>query len=291
MPEFVAIKSPDYAIITYILYNSNNLKLSFHFLGDIMEETISLKEIFQTLRKRLVMITTITLLAVMVSAFVTFFLMTPKYDASTQILVNQSNTNNNSLYQTNTVQTNVQLVNTYSVIINNPSVLNQVVKKLNLDLTTDQLKSMLTVSTEQNSQVFTLTAESTSPAESVRIVNGVAAAFQSQVKKVMNVDNVSALSPATISSSIDPVKPKSTINLAIAFVVGLMMSVGLAFLLEYLDNTIKDEDDIEQILHLPVLGVVSEIKGSHNNSKSHSRSVSHTTGRHRVKGASRVEAK
>jgi capsular polysaccharide biosynthesis protein len=258
-----------------------------------MEETISLKDIFQTLRKRLVMIMTITLLAVMASAVVTFFLMTPKYDASTQILVNQSNANNTSLYQTNSVQTNVQLVNTYSVIINNPSVLNQVIKKLNLDMTTDELKDMLTVSTEQNSQVFTLTAETTSPSQSVRIVNGVAAAFRAQVQKVMNVDNVSILSPANVASSLDPVKPKATINLAIAFVVGLMVSVGLAFLLEYLDNTIKNEDDIEQILNLPVLGVVSEIKSSHsdNNNKKHSRSSAHAGGRHRTRGAGSVEAK
>ncbi|SFG94781.1 YveK family protein [Sporolactobacillus nakayamae] len=256
-----------------------------------MEETISLKDIFATLRKRLVLIVTITLLAVMVSAGVTFFLMTPKYDASTQILVNQSNTNNTSLYQTNSVQTNVQLVNTYSVIINNPSVLNLVNKKLNLDMSAGELKGMLTVSTEQNSQVFTLTAETDSPAQSAKIVNGVASAFKSQVQKVMNVDNVSILSPANVASSINPVKPKANINLAIAFVVGLMVSVGLAFLLEYMDNTIKTEEDIEKILDLPVLGVISEIKDSREPSNAHSRSAAHTTGRHQARGAGRVETK
>lgn len=257
-----------------------------------MEETISLKEIFATLKKHLMLIVTITLLAVMVSAGVTFFLMTPKYDASTQILVNQSNANSNTIYQqANTVQTNVQLVNTYSVIINNPSVLNQVIKKLNLDMTAGELKDILTVSTEQNSQVFTLTAETDSPSQSVRIVNGVAAAFKSQVQKVMNVDNVSILSPANIASSLNPVKPKATINLAIAFVVGLMVSVGLAFLLEYLDNTVKTEEDVEKILGLPVLGVVSEIKDNKEPNKSHSRSAAHTTGRHQVRGAGRVETK
>lgn len=257
-----------------------------------MEETISLKDIFATLRKHLMLIVTITLLAVMVSAGVTFFLMTPKYDASTQILVNQSNANSNTIYQqANTVQTNVQLVNTYSVIINNPSVLNQVIKKLNLDMTASELKGMLTVSTEQNSQVFSLTAETDSPSQSVQIVNGVASAFKSQVQKVMNVDNVSILSPANVASSLNPVKPKTTINLAIAFVVGLMMSVGLAFLLDYMDNTIKTEEDIEKILGLPVLGVISEIKDNKEPNEKHSRSAAHTTGRHQARGAGRVETK
>lgn len=216
--------------------------------------------------------------------------MTPKYDASTQILVNQANANNASLYQTNAVQTNVQLVNTYSVIIDNPAVLNQVIKKLNLKMTADELKSMLTVSTEQNSQVFTVTAESTSPAKSVRLVNAVAAAFRVQVQKVMNVDNVSILSPATLSASQIPVKPKTTINLAIAFVVGLMVSVGVAFLLDYLDNTIKTEDDLQELLGLPVLGAISQIKEHHRGSRQHA--TSHAVGRnHRARGVDHVEAK
>lgn len=251
-----------------------------------MEETISLKEIFQTLRKRFSLIVTITLAAVAISALVTYFLMTPKYDASTQILVNQANTNNTNLYATNAVQTNVQLVNTYSVIINNPTVLNQVINQLNLKMTTDQLKGMLTVNTVQNSQVFTLTAETNSPPQSVRIVNEVAQAFKSQVQKVMNVNNVSILSSADIASSSAPVKPKPSTNIAIALVVGLMVSVGLAFLLEYLDNTIKTEEDIEKVLGLPVLGAISEMKDHHEKG-----SGVHTVGHQKVRGGGRVEAK
>lgn len=252
-----------------------------------MEETISLQEIFRTLRKRISLIATITLLAVAVSAFATYFLMTPKYDASTQILVNQANENNTSLYASNAVQTNIQLVNTYSVIINNPAVLNQVIQKLNLKMTADQLKKMLTVNTVQNSQVFTVTAETNSPSESVAIVNSVAQAFKSQVQKVMNVNNVSILSQATIASSNIPVSPKPTINLAIAFIVGLMVSVGMVFLLEYLDNTIKTEEDIEKVLGLPVLGAISEMKHHHEKG---SGAPSHAAGQ-KVRGGGRVEAK
>ena len=56
-----------------------------------------------------------------------------------------------------------------------------------------------------------------------------------------------------------PVKPQPVLNIAIALVVGLMLGVGLAFLLEYLDNTIKSEQDIEKLLELPVLGVVTKM--------------------------------
>lgn len=228
-----------------------------------MEETISLKEIFHTLKKRVALILIITLLATAVSAFVTYFFMTPKYDATTQILVNQ-NTAKDNLYSTNAVQTNIQLVNTYTEIIYSTPVLNQVIKDLHLNMDASELEGLITTNTEENSQVFSLTAETDSPSESAKIANGVATAFKAQVPKMMNVNNVTVLSKAQPDYA--PVKPKPLMNIAIAFIVGLMVSIGIAFLLEYLDNTIKTEDDIEKVLSLPVLGAVARIDTPHGQS-------------------------
>ena len=55
----------------------------------------------------------------------------------------------------------------------------------------------------------------------------------------MNVDNVTVISKAEVAENQSPIKPAPMLNIAIAFIVGLMASVGLAFLLEYLDNTVK----------------------------------------------------
>ena len=83
--------------------------------------------------------------------------------------------------------------------------------------------------------------------------------FKGEVAKIMNVDNVTVLSKAEIAENQSPIKPRPMLNVAIAFVVGLMASVGLAFLLEYLDNTVKKEEDVENLLGLPVLGVVARM--------------------------------
>lgn len=224
-----------------------------------MKEAISLKDIFRTLRKQLLLIVAITILAGAAGALVTHYLVKPKYDASTRILVNQSNANQSTLYNSNALQTNVQLVNTYSVIIDDPAVLNQVIQNLNLNMTVGQLQGLLTVDTVQNSQIFSLTAETDNPALSVRIVNGVAGVFKTQVQKVMKVDNVNVLSPAELAASSIPVQPRPLMNVAISLALGLIASVGLAFLLDYLDNTIKTEEDVEQKLGFPVIGTVSHI--------------------------------
>jgi len=223
-----------------------------------MEETISLKELFATLRKRLALIVMITALATMTSGIISYFFITPIYQSSTQILVNQAK-GDQSTFQYNEIQTNLQLINTYNVIIKSPRILDKVIDRMNIDESVDSLNEKITVNSEKDSQVVNISVQDENPERAARIANTIATVFQSEIKQIMNVDNVNILSTAEVKENPSPVKPQPVLNMAIAFVVGLMSGVGLAFLLEYLDNTIKTEQDIEKVLQLPVLGAISEM--------------------------------
>lgn len=224
------------------------------------EETISLKELFQTLKKRLGLIVVITALAVIVSGIVSFFMITPIYQASTQLLVNQAKNDQAGIdYSTNTVQTNLQLINTYNVIIKSPAILDKVADQLGTNLTATQLNEKITVSSEQDSQVVNVTVQDPDPYMAAEIANKTGEVFQKEIVNLMNIDNVKILAKAKVGENPSPVKPQPLLNIAIALVVGLMAGVGLAFLLEYLDNTIKTEQDIERILELPVLGSIAQM--------------------------------
>ncbi|WP_144645519.1 YveK family protein [Priestia megaterium] len=224
-----------------------------------MEETISLRELFAVLRKRLWLIVLITIIAATVSAVISFFVLTPVYESKTQILVNQAK-NDQQLYSNQTVQTNVQLINTYNDIITSPAILDKVVKELKLDKSAGNLSNQIQVTSAQDSQVAQIVVQDTSAKRAADIANTTASVFQKQVPKLMNVDNVKVLSKAALGENPSPVKPQPLMNVAIAIVVGLMVGVGLSFLLEYLDNTLKTEQDIENILELPVMGVITTIK-------------------------------
>ncbi|MGP9076932.1 YveK family protein [Geobacillus thermodenitrificans subsp. calidus] len=226
-----------------------------------MEETISLRELFETLRKRLWLIVLITALATVVSGVVSYFLLTPIYQASTQILVNQAKSEQ-QMYNVGEIQTNLQLINTYSVIIKSPTILEKVKGELQLDQTLDELNGQIQVSSEKDSQVFAVTVQDPDPAMAAKIANKTAEVFKNEIVNIMNIDNVTILSKAEVKEHQAPVKPKPLLNMAIAFVVGLMAGVGLAFLLEYLDNTIKTEADVEKHLGLPVLGSISVMSPS-----------------------------
>ncbi|MDG1594185.1 Wzz/FepE/Etk N-terminal domain-containing protein [Bacillus cereus] len=220
------------------------------------------------LKKRLAMILVIAFGAAIVSAIISFFFMTPIYQSSTQILVNQKK-QEGAMFQAGEIQTNIQLTNTYKVIIKSPVILEQVNEKLNLNMTSQALTGKINVTNEKDSQVISVTAEDKDPKLARDIANATADVFKGEVAKIMNVDNVTVLSKAEVAENQSPIKPVPMLNVAIAFVVGLMASVGLAFLLEYLDNTVKKEEDVENLLGLPVLGIVARMDEETMNVKSH----------------------
>ncbi|MGG1486491.1 Wzz/FepE/Etk N-terminal domain-containing protein [Peribacillus castrilensis] len=222
-----------------------------------MEETISIKDIFKTLKKRWKLIMLLTLIAALISGTISYFLLTPVYQSSTQILVNQKQSENQ--LDSTQIRSNIDMINTYSVIIKSPAILEKVIDELALEQSVDQLSQKITINSQENSQVFSLTVQDSNATKAVELANTVSETFQKEIKDIMNVDNVSVLAKAEIKKNPSPVKPDPLMNIAIAVVVGLMAGIGLAFLLEYMDNTIKDEDDIERLLDLPLLGSIQKI--------------------------------
>ncbi|MFC3039856.1 YveK family protein [Virgibacillus xinjiangensis] len=224
-----------------------------------MEETISLKEIFEVIKKRLVMIIALIVGAALIAAGISFFVLTPTYENSSQFLVNQSEQDQEQMYTSNELRTNVELINTYNVIIKSPAILDQVAEELGVDYSSSQLANKIQVQNAEQSQVVTVTATDPDPARATDIANTTVEVFQDEIPDIMNVDNVTILSEAELSEEPSPVAPNPLLNIAIAIVLGGMVGVGIAFLLEYLDNTIKTEDDIEKTLQVPVLGVISHV--------------------------------
>lgn len=223
-----------------------------------MKETISIKEIFISLKKHWKLIIGITMLAALCSVTISYYVLTPVYQASTQILVSQKDEQNR--LDASQVMSSLELINTYSVIIKSPVILDKVINDLNLTQSVEQLNKKIKVTSEDNSLVFSISVEDESAEKAINIANAISETFQQDIRSIMNVDNVSILSKPELKDNLLPIKPKPIWNIAMAIIVGFMSGIGLALLIEYFDNTIKDGQDVEAYLGLPVLGSIQKIK-------------------------------
>lgn len=221
-----------------------------------MEEEISLVELFEVLKKRLSMIISLSLIGLILAATFTFFVATPKYSATTQVLVNQSSQNTDGI-QLNDINTNVQMINTYRDIIKGPVILEDVIETLELDATVTELSDQIEVVTQDNSQVFSLNVTSENPYTASDIANITAGIFQEEVGNIMNVENVTVIAEAVPST--EPVSPNNILNVIIGLMLGGMVGVGAAFLLEFMNKSVKDERFITETLGWSTLGNVSEM--------------------------------
>lgn len=230
-----------------------------------MGEVIGIQDIFTIIKKRLLLIVSITFLSVLISGIVNYFFLTPVYESSTQLLINRKNTNPQTGISIN-VQENLELINTYRLIIKSPAILNLVKADMDLDRSINELSNQISVSSEQNSQIVAITVQDPELKKAVEIANTIASQFENEIKVIMNIDNVTILSKANEDVSKNPIKPRPILNMLITFMASLIMMIGLILFLEYVDDTIKSEHDIKLILELPVLGSIpmKKVSDFHN---------------------------
>ena len=121
-------------------------------------------------------------------------------------------------------------------------------------MTVAGLNSQISVNSVKNTEILEIQVNNQNPELAATIANTVAQEFSKAVIEIKKVDSVSIVDKAVTPTS--PIKPNKKLNVLIAFVVGLMASVGLVFLMEYLDNTVKTTNDVETLLGIPVLGLI-----------------------------------
>lgn len=82
------------------------------------------------------------------------------------------------------------------------------------------------------------------------------------VSATLTANNIQILDRSEVPKN--PFKPNKTMNIVLSIIVGLFGGVGLAFFMEYLDNTIKTPEDIEKKMYLPQLGLVPDYNTGNN---------------------------
>ncbi|XJS10987.1 YveK family protein [Aerococcaceae bacterium WGS1372] len=205
-----------------------------------MQEELTFSRLYTLLKKHLLSMIIATLIGAGISLAGMYYFVTPIYSSQAQLLVNQKQTTDTPI-QYNEIQSNIQLISTYSDIIKGHAVLDQVSKNLNGDLTIEELQESISVTQSPDSQVFYLEAMNPSPTQAQVIVNEVITVLESTLANIYDdtETSINVISPATWNGR--SVSPNPIVFAIVGGVIGLAISLTRIFIIELMDTTLRDD--------------------------------------------------
>ena len=221
-------------------------------------ETIDLKELFEYYKSKFGIVILFVALVGILGCLYGLFIQKPMYKSSTSIvLISEAKDNSQLTY--NDVSVNQNLVSTYSEIVKSKRILNQVINNLNLDYSYGALSNNIEVSSVTGTKILKITVTDGNSKTAMKVANEIAKVFSKEIPELYNISNVNVLDTAEVASSaynVNIVK-QSTIFL----LVGLVLGLGVVFVMYYFDRSVKNASQIEDKLKLPVLATVREYRG------------------------------
>ncbi len=150
------------------------------------------------------------------------------------------------------------MFDTYSEIATSPRILDKVSKELEGAYSAKELSGMIIASNETESQILNIAVESSNKNDSEKIANVFSKVFSEETPKIMNIDNVSILSKADGTAT--QTKPKMTVNALLGIVLGMIVAIIIIAIKEIFDTRIRNEQDVQEELDVPVLGSIQKFK-------------------------------
>ena len=215
-------------------------------------EEIDLKELFSYFWNKKLIIIILTVLALGGGLFYSMKIQKPMYKSYTTILLTKEESN--TTITSNDISLNRNLVDTYREIIKSRNVLGKVITNLNLDCTIDELMRKVTVENINDTEIIKISVVDYQEWNSMKIADEIAKVFNTEVVKLYNIQNIGIIDTAEL-----PTKPYNINHVKTATLtgaVGLVVGLGIVFVLFYFDTTIKSSDEVERKLGLPVIGTI-----------------------------------
>lgn len=206
-----------------------------------------LREYAQIVKKKIWLILLIVILVSSMTAIYRYFIIQPQYEASNKLIITSGVTDQKTGIQKNDVDMGILLVDTYKEMLSTTTVLEKVVEGYpDLNLTVEKLHKNMKVDKVAGTPVLIISFRDYSYSTASQVADAVSAVFKSEVPQIVQAGNLTILKETSTNPT--PVTLSPIMYILISFIVSLILGIGLAFLLEYLDDSIKSEEDVKQLL-------------------------------------------
>ena len=229
-----------------------------NFNNDEIE--IDLSRLLGALLKRAWLIGIVAVLCAVLTLVGTVLFVAPKYDSSTMFYVNNSSLSLEDMdfsISTGDISASKSLVKTYIVILNSRETLNDVIDYAGVNRTYSEVKRMIQAEAVDSTEVFQVTVTSDDPVEAEQIADAIAYILPKRISKIIQGTTAVVVDSAILPKGSSA--PNYTQNTLVGFLVGFVGIVAVLAILELMDNTIRQEDDITQISSHPILAAVPDI--------------------------------
>ena len=221
------------------------------------EIAIDVVQLFKILWKKKIAIILTAIVAALVAFGVSSFVLTPEYSSTTRIYVVNRNQSENAGLTNQDLQAGTYLVKDYKEIILSQDVLEKVISNLKLEQSGKGLSKKIQVTVPVDTRIVSIVVKDDQPEEASRIANALREVAAEKIIKVTRVSDVTTLEEAR--PALTPSSPNIRRNTLLAFLAGGAVMVILVLLLELLDDRVKRPEDVEEIMHVALLGIVPDL--------------------------------
>ena len=219
-------------------------------------EELDLKELLNIFWKNKIQIILIIAIFIAIGVIYTMSFVTPKYTASTTLVLATSESDSHRTDATNSITTtdvtlNSKLVSTYSELVKSKNVLRQVISNLGIDIGEEELRSNVSVSSVKDTELIEISVTNLNPTNATKVANEIASVFTEKVGEIYNINNVHVVDEAETPNS--PSNVNHIKDVLIFAIVGTVIAVMYVLVSNMLDTTIKSVEEIEKIMRVPVL--------------------------------------
>ncbi len=216
---------------------------------------MELRDFIHILIKRIYVLVFLPLFAGLAAYLFCTVFLTPVYEAHATVYVISKNADPQAGYSNADLVVSQQLVKDYQEFIKSRVVIEAVLIEMHLEnVSYENLSQRITVKRKNETRILEISVRDTNPQLARDIAEKVTMTFKEKVVELMNIENVNILDQARVPDyPVSPDKPRSVL---FSFFAGLLAAIGLILLLDYLDNTIKNSEDVEKYLKLGVLGSI-----------------------------------
>ena len=219
---------------------------------------IDVFQLVKVLWKRKFLIVLAALVAGLAAFAYSSFVIKPQYTSTTRIYVVNRNQADKPGLTNQDLQAGSYLVKDYREIILSQDVLEKVVADQNLTMDAKTLGRKVSVTVPADTRIVSISVRDGKPEEASRIANALREVAAQKIISVTRVSDVTTLEEARPATS--PSSPNIRRNTMMATIAGVGFVTVVVLLVELLDDRVKRPEDIEEVMHISLLGVIPNLE-------------------------------